>query len=149
MFVKIFLGCFVIFDKLSEKYADQIESKIKKSHFSWNSRVGKIIKYGCAIIAVGSIVGLLLYDIFGGEKVKTENLIGLAGLFAYILISLFFYLIVSYYLSEFRYNYFGRSTPHQFSTSYLGILYSNSIGSFCYKDNSRIPAKASWIRFLN
>ena len=94
-FVEIFLGCFVIFDKLSEKYADEIESKIKKSHFSWNSRVGKIIKYGCAIIAVGSIVGLLLYDIFGGEKVKTENLIGLAGLFAYISISFFFYLIIS------------------------------------------------------
>ena len=90
-FVKIFLGCFVIFDKLSEKYANEIESKIKKSHFSWNSRVGKIIKYGCAIMAVGSIVGLLLYDIFGGEKVKTENLIGLAGLFAYILISCFLF----------------------------------------------------------
>ena len=80
--------CFILFDKLSAKYGEKMESKMAKSQFSWNSRLGKIIKYSVALIVLGTIVGLLCYDLFGGDVVKTENLVGLGGLFAYILLSM-------------------------------------------------------------
>ena len=79
---------FLVFDWFMDNYEETITAIVSKSSWLNNARFNKTIGWFFALATLSVFVGLICWDIFGGETVKTENLIGLAGLFAYILISI-------------------------------------------------------------